>query len=259
MFKSVNCGHTHATVVEARACVFRPTPPPPPRPFAPPAPPVDPDAWKARPGSMTRKQHGYLEHQLGATERMMRYDNGRGKWLSCNDASKLIDDLKAGRVTVPADPQDLRYITVENNPKLAFVDGLIDFIDSGYYAVRRQEGDPITFMRIARPKTGKAAGAIKVQTQHGPALETRAIKWPSGRWSVFTDTILDSTMLLVADTQTAAMLYAEKIGRCMRCNTELTDDRSRHYGIGPDCEKVWTWVIPRVDEERGAYVPGLVS
>lgn len=255
MFTVTNCGHVHATVEEARWCVYRrPVVYTPPTPVQAASRPYTPARdWRDDAGTMSRQQHGYLI-RLGAHEGLFKIG---GKRLSMNQASRLIDDIKSGLVD-PSKKKGRPRVDPEYAQKLEFIDGLLDMVPDGYFAVRRQEGDPITFMRISRPTRGQYKGCIKVQTQHGPSLEVRLIKWPSERWTVYLADTVDKMMLVVTDFQGAMMTYSQEIGKCCRCNTELTDERSRWYGIGPECEKSFGWVIARVNEERGEYVPGAV-
>lgn len=234
-FKLANCGHTHTSVLEAKMCIGLISAPkvysPPPVPF------------KDQPGTMSYAQDKFLR-SLGATQQHLV--NGSGARLSMNEASRLIDDFKKGRVrvTLPIEQQD---------PRLDFVKGLIDMVPEGYYATQRAEGETVHFLRISRPVRNRYAGTIKFQTvlgsYAGTRLEDAAILWPSGRWSLSNKSIVESLMLVVADPFEANRLYAKKIGRCCRCNASLTDERSRHYGIGPECVKVWPEIVVKVDEE----------
>lgn len=260
---SIRCtnGHTHASVLEVKQCyglVSRPTPPPPatytmPRGYAA----VD---------LVTAKQVQYACDLGGEAARV--------RAMTKNEASAYIKGLLAGtekRVTTPKagpfkgvapegatpDEDDAPEIASPKTTKTDMIVALIDTVPDGYFAVRRQEGDRIHFLRIKRPVHGKMRGALKVQSQHGPALENRWVKWPSGhisnyRWEY---DIEDLILLLMADWRGATMLYAEKIGKCGRCNAALTDPRSRFYGIGPECETKhgWGWWIDEVAEKKGGY------
>lgn len=139
------------------------------------------------------------------------------------------------------------------DPRLDMLKALIPGVPDGYFAVQEQDGAPITFLRTSHPKSGKFLGSLKIQEQHGPRWEEVAVLWPSDKWSVYKTTAVDALMLLVVDYQGAAMRYAWQIGKCCRCNSPLTDDRSRHYGIGPECDDYWTWVIEMVDERNDGH------
>lgn len=236
--------HQHVTVEEAKLCWGL---------IKPPAPviPVYHDP-KDRPGSMTPRQRRYLK-DLGASELDLHHE---GFELSINQASHLIDTLKKGpAVTTPTHEHQPPAPPVEDS-RITMLKALIGVVPPGYYAVHpidSENEEDYTFFRLSIPKSGVYKGCTKVQTQHSDDLIDRVYIWPSGRWTVKSNAVLDDLLLLVTDHHTAARKYAEKIGRCMRCNKALTDDRSRHYGIGPDCEQVWTWVIPTVDEELGYH------
>jgi len=127
--------------------------------------------------------------------------------------------------------------------------GLLDGVPDGYYATQLDAESKIDFIRISRPKNGRYAGTVKIQSQHAERLDTDAVVWSDGTCSIYSTTIIDILMLLVADYRTCTLRYAKEIGHCCRCNTELTDMTSIHYGIGPECVKYWPWVIEVVDEQ----------
>jgi len=228
--------HSHETVTESKICwgiISRPVAPPPA------APPL--------PALATQRQLDYIK-DLGG-------DPVHAAKLTREQASKYIDRLKAG---APA----TRRPAVSEDPRLAMVRGLIERVPIGYYAVQKESGAPIKFIRLSRPKVGgrnRFAGALKIQTQHGPRLEEAGALWPGGQWSIWNHELPEMLLLLVSDHRRCNKLYAQEIGRCMRCNAELTDDRSRHYGIGPECEQKmgYGWVIEERDEEQGASFESL--
>lgn len=152
----------------------------------------------------------------------------------------------------PAAPAPQRPV----DPRHEMIAGLLPMVRDGYYAVQEYDGGHVDFLRISRPKKNKFATAIKVQTVHGNPMSVKlsdavAALWPSGTLSMYNRSgrIEDMLLLLVADSQNAARLYAQKMEHCCRCNASLTDDRSRHYGIGPECEKHWPHIIEIVDLE----------
>lgn len=224
--------HSHALAAEGRACWQR---------FYAPAP-VQPIVPSAPVRMATVAQLEYII-KLGGTP---------DETLTIRQASSIIEALKKGTAPVTSTYQTPNQ-RGQNDPRLPMLTMLVKSVPLGYFAVREQEGAPITFMRISKPKSGKYVGGIKVQTQHGPRLETDAMLWErSGTWSFYrtASPTLDALMLLCADYHNAARLYAKELGRCCRCNTELTDERSRHYGIGPICDKQWGWIINEVDDEN---------
>ena len=114
----------------------------------------------------------------------------------------------------------------------------------------------VIFVRISRPLRGKLAGCFKIQTQHGDRYAEAAVKYPSGSWRVFTNrkADLDKALLTICvNPLDAAVLYAKEKGRCFAHGGDLTDERSRYYGIGPECVKSWPDYVNKVHEERGIW------
>ena len=230
--------HLHHSVTESKICWGVIPPPALPRTSAFTAgpsslPPVEP------PKMVTLAQLEYIEKLGGPGARQA------ATHLTRKSASALIDELKKQPKEAPVEP-------VKPDPKKAMVAGLLNMVPDGNYAVQEYDGGHVDFLRISRPKTGKYRGAIKVQTQHGSygdgKYNDRAALWlNSGILSVYYQPITDMLLLLVADHLGAAMRYAVKSSRCCRCNAKLTDDRSRKYGIGPECEKLRPDVIEAVD------------
>lgn len=132
---------------------------------------------------------------------------------------------------------------------------LLEMVKDGYYAVREDDDAPITFLRVSRPKHGHYRGAIKVQQQFGSGfglrLEDKFIAWVGGggKVEVLSVSIEQPILLLIVNPYEAAGLYAKERKLCARCNAQLTDARSMKYGIGPECEKHWPWMITQKDEE----------
>ena len=176
------------------------------------------------------------------------------------DASSYIDELRrkpkaVQPVTVPPAPVE--------DPRLTMAKTMLTTVADGYYATQKEEGASVFFMRLSRPKTGKYAGGIKVQSVHGspikPTLMDAMLYFPDsgkyyfeGRYSreaIWREKLIESILFLVTDSWGCQRRYAEKMERCCRCNASLTDDRSRHYGIGPECEKHWPHIIEQVDLE----------
>lgn len=169
-------------------------------------------------------------------------------------ASKYIDELKRNP-PVSIDPQ----WAAPNRQTTKVPIEMLKAVEDGYYAVQPDSTTPHTFFRISRPKSGNYRGQIKVQTQHGPELKMCMVVRANDSVYVWDKSVEDQLLLVVVDQRGAAIEYAEKIGKCMRCNTELTDERSRWYGIGPECEKHWPWAVPEQIERKGEYVPGAGS
>ena len=135
--------------------------------------------------------------------------------------------------------------------------GLLTSLREGYYAARVDSEKPYTFFRVSRPKSGRYAGTVKIQTQHGPEYKLAIVVWSEDRLSVYNWTVEQALMVACIQQEDCAIAYAEEIGKCCRCNTELTDERSRWYGIGPECEKHWPQIITLVGDKRGHYEVGM--
>lgn len=237
--------HQHESVIESKICwgVIAPAP----------KPVVAPPTSATLPNKAPSPAQLDLVEKLGGDRAYAA--KLEGGWNgSC---SKYITRLKGGSgVSSPATSPVPREKT-ESEKRLDMIAGLIGSVPSGYYAVRPEEGAAIYFMRISRPEKGKYNGALKVQKVIGNAFGTKleevACYWPSKRWSVYSPLVVEKLMLLIADSRTAALLYGKEIGRCCRCNAVLTDKRSRHYSIGPDCEEFWPHIIESVDERNDGH------
>lgn len=170
------------------------------------------------------------------------------------DASRMIDWLKKQAAVAPA----RKELHVEDKilPKR-----MLDLIDEGRYAIRSDDGDEYIFLRVSRPKTGRERGSTKIQTQHGDSLVTQyqvsahdtVIKRRHSR--VKGMHLSDILINLMANQKQAAVDYGQRIERCCRCGRELTDARSQWFGIGPECEQHWPWVLEMVEGSKGVYVP----
>lgn len=131
---------------------------------------------------------------------------------------------------------------------------------SGYFAVRLDDNDPHRFIRISRPKVRKNVrtkwlGCVVVQSQHSETLKPVLIYRPLGSledkpqellW-VSNPALEKYVILCMVDPLGAGLAYARELEHCCICGKTLTDLRSRHYGIGPDCEKDHPNVIAYVD------------
>lgn len=237
--------HTHSSVTESKVCwglIARPTPQPVYAPVI-----LVPLATGA---------------QLDFVD-VLKGDRKYASNLSKKDCSTYISDLKSGKIkpmtttpAAPAVPSDDEFsrASTRKTTKTDMILGLISMVPDGYFAVQREEGEVTRFMRVKRVTSGKMKGCLKVQTQHGPRLENAWAVWPDGHVSILKYDIEDSILLLIADYQGAMKRYAEELQHCMRCNFDLTDPRSRHYGVGPECETKMgmLWVVEQADEKWGA-------
>lgn len=178
------------------------------------------------------------------------------------EASAEIDRLLA----MPDKPTEVKLPREDPNVKYQQQLQMIELMlpKDGRYAVRELTDGELKgkthFLRITRHKPtakNRWAGGITIQTKHGGSytdkgnLELRLAKWPSGKWSVYSPWCIDVLLLILPDPTTAAMLYSQELGECARCGKDLTDERSRFYGIGPECEKHWPHHLDRVVEIKG--------
>lgn len=137
---------------------------------------------------------------------------------------------------------------------------MVEAMREGRYAVEvalpGQHKDWV-FVRVSRPTRGKKAGCLVLQTQHSDYYKPLLIIYPSGSvWFAQRGEKLDmALMMIAADPFTSAMNYGRELGCCSRCARELTDERSRHYSIGPECERHWPEIINYVNETKGVFVP----
>lgn len=142
----------------------------------------------------------------------------------------------------------------EHTPATSVPLGMLAETPDGYYAVRLDDSDPYRFLRIKRPTTGRRKGLIQVQTKHSDDLKLMMLFRPAaeshnGRdWvQVYQPFVERHLILAMVDPYGARMAFARELNRCCICGKDLTDERSRHYGIGPDCEKRFPDIIQQVD------------
>lgn len=127
-------------------------------------------------------------------------------------------------------------------------------VKDGYYAAEIGDGryNDLKFFRVSRPKTGQYAGTTKIQWQIADNWRIAILVRANGTYWKPNDAPAmaeDYVLAIMVDATGCARRYAKEIDKCCRCNTSLTDERSRHYGIGPECEKHWPHIIQLVDEE----------
>jgi hypothetical protein len=202
---------------------------------------------KPAPKPPTREQLDYVK--------LLGGDAWTARNLSRSQVSAYIDHLKAKRTSSAKTgaPVPDKSFAAQNDR----VNMCLGMIRDGRYAVSPDDVTPLTFVRIVRPKTGNYKGAVKVQTQHGDDLVDRLFLWPSGKVTIKAPFIVESLLLIAADLRGASIRYGQEIGQCCICGKSLTDERSRYYGIGPDCETRFGDIIAEVDQNSGPYRPGL--
>lgn len=127
-------------------------------------------------------------------------------------------------------------------------------LPKGYYAWQPDTITPLTFIRVRDQKTGARRGQRIIATQHGPNFKDQVIIYPNGKVLVLSRNtqLLENVLIgIVLDKFTAAKTYALEKGRCWNCHLELTDERSRWYGIGPICEPRVPWYVEQFDNDKG--------
>jgi hypothetical protein len=249
--------HKHDSALEARACHIRNSVVPQPAP-------QDPE-------HSTQRQRDYIV-ALGG-------DLRAANLMTKRVASRYIDALRSPAVaaaslthvipaatdrhptaSVPVEPPARVPVPV-SKPVTSIPLGLLEAIPAAHYAVRADSNEPYTFLRVRKPKTGRYTGCTIIQTRHGDRFITRFALFPNGRvwFSPGDQRFIESKIMLVfGDYQYAMMEYGREIGRCMVCGKTLTDERSRWYGIGPDCETRYSFPVERLDEEFGPWFLGKV-
>lgn len=211
--------HSHESVAESRRCWqgrYAPVAAPP-LPASPPPPPV----VYVRP--VSERQMEYVRRYNG--------DPTYASKLSYDEAYKYVNQLIS-------DYRSSRRAPAVTDPRLDMITAMLDGVPDGYYATAADgEGGHVDFLRVSRPKKGRFNGSVKIQTQHSDLWKEALIYWPSGQWSVWKRNAIDILLMVIADNKTCAMRYAIEVQSCCMCNKTLTDDRSRHYLVGPICDK----------------------
>lgn len=127
-------------------------------------------------------------------------------------------------------------------------------IREGRYAV--EIDGKWTFMWVNSPTRGKYKGYFLVRTQHSESYTLAYAKRLDTDTNYFYNTrpSFDHALMMVAcDPFTSAINYGIELGCCSRCARELTDERSRWYSIGPECEQHWPEIINYINETKGEF------
>lgn len=194
-----------------------------------------------------RCTNGKVEHTHGSIEESKK----------CWGVTRPVDASAPPRVTIPPTPPPAA-VPYAMQPRTSVPLAMLETTPDGYYAVQLDETDAYRFLRISRRfgKRSKWLGCIQVQSQHSDDLKPLLMYRPlDAEESVRKDEFLwvsqphmeKYVILAMVDPIRAGQKYASELGRCMICGKTLTDERSRHYGIGPECEKTHTDIIEYVD------------
>lgn len=238
----VSCGHCkgyHSSSQAVLNCMRVNTPPPAPAPITEP--------WQTRRAS---KRQMDMVNDLCDGAGIPRPANP----ITGASADEIIRSMKARRTHSMSQ-------TVHGAQILPL--SMVKRIRPGRYAVPNNDNTEYIFMRISMPR--KYKGHLLVSSKHSDSWYRRVMYAPDGKvvshnnQAIKGMSLSDILISIVADQTTAAIEYATRANECARCGRELTDDRSRHFGIGPECEKNWPHIINEVTERKGEYVPGAAS
>lgn len=152
-------------------------------------------------------------------------------------------------------------------PDLKFLLPMLTMVPDGYFAVRPDTNEPWRFFRITRRDTKRNKNTTRIQSQASDLLYTRMIVWHDRDDYIWVDPwwhqrgkLLQYLMLIIADAQGGMMQYAQLTEHCGSCGKQLTDERSRWYGIGPECEKKSFgpgWIDAVDCSEKGPFILGV--
>lgn len=215
-------GNTHSFTPACPECVAGTHAPSEAEMFS--TPPATPPPAENGP---TEKQMEYLNTLLSRRSLVIA-DRARHA-LTKRTISVLIDDvrawtpdkplwsglsLEAGKISADAEERPARREPLPDVPE-------------GHYAIASLTGNnDLDFFRVDRPTEGDWKGKTYIKRVIGGKPDQNI------RFSQYREvlhTILDTGI------KESGMMYADKIGRCYRCNRHLTDEESRARGLGPDC------------------------
>jgi hypothetical protein len=156
--------------------------------------------------------------------------------------------------TAPAIPT--QPVTGRNYGTWTFVtpEAMVRTIPKGRYCVELGANLRKFFKVVPNWKGKLYRGATVISTQHSESFKVALVLWPDGRVQIFNRDIDSCLMMMAADPYTCKIRYGQELGVCCNCGKKLTDDRSRWYGIGPECEKDNIEIINEVENTRGRFV-----
>lgn len=123
----------------------------------------------------------------------------------------------------------------------------LDAVDAGYYAIPDPDGaHAITYWRRVRTARTDDLRAWPPKSWYGPPIPSRA-DIPEGRLERAEFAIAWATARRAYMAKVVAAITAEPVAagrrfaafgiRCCKCARVLSDDRSKTYGIGPECRR----------------------
>lgn len=123
-------------------------------------------------------------------------------------------------------------------------------LDDGFYTVIHSNGDYRTFRVRTQKEHDRFMPGVQILgflfgSNNEGDYENFGHLTKNGEdvgvhlWKRFNDRedLLNDARVLVGDPNSARESYAEKSGRCSRCNRTLTVPSSLHAGLGPECSK----------------------
>ena len=207
-----------------------------------------------------KSYHGNIAAVRACSRRHITKARADGvRQIMANNRRNMADPTATGPGFTEPPPTPTAYKR-PNEWQLTTPREMVENMREGRYAVEiTLPGKPTdwVFLRVSRPTRGKKAGSLVLQTQHSDYYKPYLTIYPSGSlWFAQTGEKLDLALMMVAaDPVTSAINYGRELGCCSRCGRELTDERSRWYSIGPECEKYWPEIITYVNETKGVFVP----
>lgn len=170
---------------------------------------------------------------------------------------RILDvDASADAGVTPPPPPPPAPVPYAMQPRTSVPLPMLADTPDGYFAVRLDDTDSYQFLRISRkfPKRSNKIGCIQVQRQASETLYEimmyRPLDSPEGsaEWLRVSRPQYEKYIILIlVDPIRAGLAYAKELEHCCKCGKALTDARSIHYGIGPECEKKWPEIIEMVD------------
>lgn len=101
-------------------------------------------------------------------------------------------------------------------------------VPAGHYAIKAPEdsGRDYDFYRVDKPETGQWAGRTFLKMVVGGKPDVKIKD---------RNRIAEVLAAIAVSPDEAAYRYGQEIGRCDKCNLQLTDQTSRMFSRGPDC------------------------
>lgn len=122
--------------------------------------------------------------------------------------------------------------SVGERPTFKQIDALATTIPTGFYALPKRED-----AKNAKQPTYH----FKIHAYRGG----HRIVMVTGGVGAFVEIPMKATwqwvalQKIAADPKAAAVRFGQETGTCGRCNSPLTNAKSRAYGLGPDCRKAY--------------------